>query len=109
MAPEVIDGDDYYPPLADVWSLGVTALALFAPRTPDEHGCDRQGYYAWSSAAWHSSDENGDDFYEDGEYSRYVTLLNDADVTPTPRSTAIAKLLQTSNERARPHAAAAAG
>ena len=101
MAPEVIDGDPYYPPLADVWSLGVTALALFAPRTPDEHGCDWQGYYAWSSAAWHSSDENGDDFYEDGEYSRYVTLLNDADVTPTPRSTAIAKLLQMSDEHDR--------
>ena len=45
MAPEVINGcRSYDPTLADVWSLGVTALALFAPRTPDEHGCDEHGY-----------------------------------------------------------------
>ena len=30
-----------------------------------------------------------------------MTLLNDANVTPTPRSTAIAKLLQTSDEHDR--------
>ena len=84
-----------------MWSFGVIVLALFAPRTPDEHGCDRQGYYAWSSAAWHSADENGDDFYEDEEYGRYVTLHNHANVTPTPGSTAIAELLETSGEHDR--------
>ena len=103
MAPEVINGcRSYDPTLADVWSLGVTALALFAPRTPDEHGCDEHGYYAWSSAADYY-DEDGANIYEDGEYSRYVTLHNAAAAKATnPGSTAIAELLQTSDEHDMP-------
>lgn len=81
-----------------MWSLGVTVLALLAPRTPDEHGYDRHGYYAWSSAAWaYSADDY--DYYEDEAYGQYVTLQQDAAATPGP--TAIAMLLQTSDEHDR--------
>ena len=95
MAPEVIDCAyseyGYVPKFADVWSLGVTVLALLAPRTPDEHGCDEHGYYAWSSAAWHWGYAN----WEDEAYGQYVTLQR----AMTPGGpTAIAKLLQTSDE-----------
>ena len=100
IAPEIIDCcyyNRYYDPtLADVWSLGVTVLALLAPRTPDEHGCDEHGYYAWSSAAWHWGYAN----YEDEAYGQYVTLQRDAAATPGG-PTAIAILLQTSDEHDR--------
>ena len=103
MAPEIFgygDYDRYYDPtLADVWSLGITVVALLAPRTPDEHGYDRHGYYAWSSAAWsYSADDY--DYYEDEAYGQYVTLQQDAAATPGG-PTAIAMLLQTSDEHDR--------
>ena len=91
MAPEVIDCAyseyGYVPKFADVWSLGVTALALLAPRTPDEHGGgdDRHGYYAWSVA---------NEMY-DGAYGQYVRL-HDAATAAGP--TAIAELLQASDD-----------
>ena len=100
MAPEVTNGDYYSPTVADVFSFGVTAVALLSPRTPDECSCCIQHcYYPWRSAKDDYVD--GVNLYEDGEYLRYVTLHNDAAKATTPGPSAIAELLQTSEEHNR--------
>ena len=55
MAPEVHGGDWYNPRRSDVWSLGMTILALVAP--------NMFGYYAWSIAN-----------EKDAEYRRFKEL-----------------------------------
>ena len=101
MAPEVINGDSYDPTPADVWSFAIIMLAMFSPRTPDEYTCDEHRYYAWSSAA-DAEPEDGAHVYEVRAYGLYVTLRNDAAAkATTPGTTAIAKLLQESDEHDR--------
>ena len=105
MAPEIYDNVPYDPRTADMWSLGVMALALVAPRTPDEYGYERHGFYAWSVA-----DVKVDWAYDQYEMLQHAnaslrSMINSSLVSwpaGVPQPTAIASLLQASDEHYMP-------
>ena len=103
MAPEVYGGRWHDPMAADVWSAGVTVVALVASHKDGDDSCG--DYYPWSAP----------DAREISEYRWYETLVDDSAElrrsinaglrswpAEVPQPTAIGDLLRSSNAHSLP-------